>query len=564
MGRMRDLFNVITRQIHKNQLWQWLLEASGILDTQLIPLNTVTLGAVGSGRLIDVPLDSASSTIGDGTKVYVLARRATYVWDIKSTAAPDDNEIVATIANGIVNPGRFVRMPGGHQRFRQQTTWHVGIGIGPNAPPLGTVASNDNNGLTNATPLSDLFELGRRWGYYEEALAAGTISVFVHGASGAFIQGRIEALCDPLTAVQFIGDRNVTATGSVNAFTAIARGTSAAPGGTKANITTVAPTAFVVGQKLRITSVGAKLDARAIVDGNVGASACDTTRWLQVPSLTAYGLTPTSIAPANGDTFEVYDTPILTQGPYRLICTNQEIGGSSPVVPLIIQDLDIGQDTGAGHPIFLRVTIDSGNREALILSSTLFAAQTVNCLAGFVSCRTRRLAVGPGGAYLQGGMSAVVSNGVTNFGGSVGFDFDCYVENGFSSVGNLQGGSPIWLFGTCAFFVTVTLQTVGSYWSRTLQDGTHQMWGTAAAGSGVAASGGNTLFYDTNAPGVAKNAGTDFTIDGLGTASSYDRATGAWTAAIATSYANLAAATPAGFGGSALDPHSRGGLVKTS
>jgi hypothetical protein len=521
-------------------------------------LNTVSLGAAGSGRLIDVPL---SEVVQDGTEKYVLSRRAFYVWEASNVQTADNNEIAALLANG-VNPGRFVRKAGGDQGFRAQTTWHVGIGVGANAPPPGTVANNDHNGLTNATPLADLYELGRRWGYYEEALstAGAQIDVFVHGAGGSFMAGRIEALCDPFTNVVFQGDRNITASGTVNTFTALVRGTSASPGGTKTSITTIAPTVFVTGQKLRISKVGAKLDARAIVDGNIGASTCDTTRWLQVPVYRDYGLTPTSITPANGDTFDVYDTPILTEGPFRIIPSGQPIPGTSSVLSFI--DLDVGQDNAAGHPRFLRVSIEGGGRIVLILSGTIFAADNPNGLLGIVSCHTRRLSCGFA-SYLQGGNTGPTSNGLTNRGGTIGIDFDCYVENGFANVGNLNGAYPVWLFGTCAFFTTVILQPVGRYWCRTLQDGTHQMWGTTAAGTGVACSG-NVLSYDTNAPGVLQNAGTNFTVDGLATAASFDRATAVWTPGIATSYANIAAATPGGFGGSALDPHSGGGLVKTS
>jgi hypothetical protein len=145
-------------------------------------------------------------------------------------------------------------------------------------------------------------------------------------------------------------------------------------------------------------------------------------------------------------------------------------------------------------------------------------------------------------------------------------DFD------FSSVGGTgvrsQGIGAV-LTGTCGVYfssggpgagvvVGATSSSAGAgFSSRTLSAGTHQLYGNGNSSTGMLTNGGSCFRYQTNIPTVT-GATSDFVCGqaGLLTARAFDETAGAYTAPIATApsgtgWANMAAATPGGFGGGA-------------
>lgn len=87
------------------------------------------------------------------------------------------------------------------------------------------------------------------------------------------------------------------------------------------------------------------------------------------------------------------------------------------------------------------------------------------------------------------------------------------------------------------------------------------LWGDGNSGVGLA-SGTNEAHYNSgNVPTITGSTG-DFSVGGRTTAEAYDPLIGNWTAPIACTWANLVAALPTGFGGSAMDYLSGGKIVK--
>lgn len=91
-------------------------------------------------------------------------------------------------------------------------------------------------------------------------------------------------------------------------------------------------------------------------------------------------------------------------------------------------------------------------------------------------------------------------------------------------------------------------------------DSPHHLYGKGQAGAGVAVSSGGQFLYNgalsTTIEGAGGPGANDFTLGGSNSVRPFNNAAGTYSAPITTSWANLALASPAGFGGYALDPVS--------
>ena len=145
-----DGFNII-KAIFLPGVWQRRSSGGG---AGALRFNTVAVGALGSGRLIDTSL----AGLVDGTSLaWVESVKDTWRWDATSTATADNITVCNPTANG-ANPGRFIRelIPAPEWMF--QTTWVVDVANS------SATASDENDGLTAVTPLLTTAERRRRMG----------------------------------------------------------------------------------------------------------------------------------------------------------------------------------------------------------------------------------------------------------------------------------------------------------------------------------------------------------------------------------------------------------------
>jgi len=145
-----DGFNII-KAVFLPGIWERRnnVPAGAGVGASALRFNTVAVGAVGSGRLIDVPL----AGLIDGTSLaWTESVKDTWRWDATSTLTADNITVANPIANG-VNPGRFIRKLEPAPEWLQQAQWTID-------PALG---DNENIG-TAAAPLKDDIERQRRMG----------------------------------------------------------------------------------------------------------------------------------------------------------------------------------------------------------------------------------------------------------------------------------------------------------------------------------------------------------------------------------------------------------------
>ena len=194
-----DGFNII-KAIFLPGVWQRRSSGGG---AGALRFNTVAVGALGSGRLIDTSL----AGLVDGTSLaWVESVRDTWRWDATSTATADNISVCNPTANG-ANPGRFIR------ELKPDPTWMITNHNWFIRPSTG---NNENDGLTDLTALADAEEFHRRTGVaggYRVEWGPGDYHIWAPEGIGV-VQGQNARLC-------IMGRRSQTFSGSAFAFNTI-------------------------------------------------------------------------------------------------------------------------------------------------------------------------------------------------------------------------------------------------------------------------------------------------------------------------------------------------------
>lgn len=140
----------------------WLAIAS--VATGLGPFTTIVQTTTGA-RLIDVSA-SQLAVLERGSRVWVESVKDFWRWDPSSTLTPDNITVCNPTANG-ANPGRFIRTltPAPEWMFIYSTAGAAGAtGLIIDGANSSGTASDENDGLTAATPLLTDLERQRRMG----------------------------------------------------------------------------------------------------------------------------------------------------------------------------------------------------------------------------------------------------------------------------------------------------------------------------------------------------------------------------------------------------------------
>jgi len=304
-----DGFNII-KAIFLPGVWQ---RRSSVGGSGALRFNTVAVGALGSGRLIDV----AMAGLVDGTSLaWVESVKDTWRWDATSTLTADNITVCNPTANG-ANPGRFIRELEPAPEWMLQTTWVV------DAANSSALANDENDGLTATTPLLTDTERQRRMGpnpdwskateyhlrYISDvpttqpiviAKKGGTTQLFVHGSmtDGAGQSTLFSGTSGTITAL------NYAAAGGGQPWEMIC-----------ATIPASWTASGLVNKRLRFTS-GANIRGVLWIIKDLGGAAPDAHARLSEPQVFFNQTAPLVVSantftPAPGDTFVVENLTTL-------------------------------------------------------------------------------------------------------------------------------------------------------------------------------------------------------------------------------------------------------------
>lgn len=422
-----------------------------------------------------------------------------------------------------------------------QPTWYVNAVTG----------SDTADGLTPATAIKTLHELTiNRWG-------RGSLLQPTGGTVTVNLESSIPAN-DPLDLAVVLGQNAVILFKGTNGVTSIFGGTFAAVtalnrAANQAITVTdgLAPWAANLGQRVRNTTAGPRLNSIGFVAADLGAGVAKVSRpWITL----VLGGAPVFLS---AGAFNALDTFVIETCP-QMTVANVDVQGLAGAVQnnaIKFQDIDIAGGLSGTVPI------------AFNLGAGVFL-ETYACQVPFVEIqggtdnffndRYKDAVVrtsGDAGAAIFGGLSLnplgfFAAGGV---GSSTIVTFDFLVE-----------ASTLQLFGVM-LFDDVQIDDSASHGLATnpalafafgevipFFGPNGALYGAGNAGAGVHLGSNASLLY-TNAPTI-NSAGTNFECGAVGALATPDPATNTNTAAIAQLWVNLTAARPAGFGGTVINP----------
>lgn len=507
---------------------------------------TIAAGAVGSGRLVDLPVPtSARSAV-----VFVQNVKDYFRWNPTDTATADGITIVAALANG-ASAGRWERMRIPAREWMAQLTWFV--------DPSNVAASDENDGTTALTPLKTDAERQRRMGptptwnggaYHlryisdlteaDVCIIAGTrlssSTIFLHG-SATNGQGRATVYTVNADAV----------------VTTLNRATNQPWQIASAGLPVSWTASGAVGKRLRRTNGTA---IRGWVTKDLTAKTARCSQFLNPNTYSAsFSPSQTTGTPANGDTFVV---ETLTQIP-QFLCTLQQADDFSVNfvgIGLVIESLDVG-------PSEFRIA--SSDRICFDgCSVSLWETNDNKGVITFNECKVQNFGQVEGGNinFHAGYSNTQLILGLFGTNPLVLFDKDFTIQ-GVSGQGIKQWTGVLSTNDFAVFDCTGSaievnktglIMSAGTFWGA---NNTQYAFNFNHSGVFVHYASATTIFTVVGALG-------DISLLGRTSEHAFDDTAGTFTATRACSFANLAATVAAGgFGNSIVSPVNGCGMVGT-
>jgi len=462
-----DGFNIV-KAVFLPGVWERRnnVPAGAGVGASALRFNTIAVGAVGSGRLIDVPL----AGLIDGTSLaWTESVKDTWRWDATSTLTADNITVENPLANG-VNPGRFIRELIPAPEWLQQATWFV-----------DTAGSDENSGLTALAPVKTDAEIRRRWGASPAEIST-TVTITYAQSQTATTNFDIDLIGDAL--VKFVGGFTVAQSGiSISAVQIQARTAGAELGWA------------ITGAGLGASDVGKLVEITAGTAGNIGAYARiqkdETGGKVRVSPFGKFNPTNfaaqfTAVTPLVGDTVRVVTPYTLRLGLLSVRSRSLAINGPTPAV--IIDSLLV--DGSEGGNLADQSTIEALGASVYI-GRSIVRAVTVrghDTEANYV----RLVGGGADSVYVRDGRTEFNKCGLTNIngvgitvkaGGFATLTSDTYFQN----IRLLVEIGGVATSAGAAFFdrVTASSTIIVSAGSRYTQTGAVPDWGTANAGYGI-------------------------------------------------------------------------------
>lgn len=545
--------------------------ANIITDQYPYPFSALEDFILKSGAYIIVP-DRASLATREGLD-------GQHAFSLKAR----DEWIANTTDPGPAVPGEKIAMPGGGFWVRTQyadAQYRSRIDA-PGVPAwtIDALVGDDEAVGTPAAPIKTHAEFSRRIGNFAQWKLQGDVTVTYTSiaamppSSDPFPVEDAPQSDSPPTGVVFFltfqGPAPVAKAGHGGVITGVTprvRATNT-PWGI---VTTGILDASDVGLRMEITA-GPRAGAVTYPDRVTGANAVDTSEW-QIADLGPTVAVDTHVNPTLGDNVQVFNQGLLFVNTARFRGSSQ---GS-----LVFKDLDFSP-VNAGDP--MQFFADGGGIMFVycrFLDASDFRSTTQEANAGFFWGLLYQLAccaiggtnnqLWPEGDYqtniINGGLyhGAVIANG-----GSLQWDADAMCTGG--AVGATQGGFFIVGAGSAYRAPATAGFNVGSkslLRSSLLFYGVRATYGQGNALAGVLCA--ERMTYD-NAPTlatitVAGPPGIDFVLTVPGTSFFFDPATGAFAPAggLASTWANMAIAQPAGLGGEAHNPARSSEIIQAS
>jgi hypothetical protein len=552
-GLVADGVNVVA-SLYGNGVWQRLNVAA--FGNSIPTFNSVIQGNAGSGRLVD----SDPAGFKPGQIVWVNTFKDYFRWDPASTLTSNNVTIVNPVLNG-VNPGRFIRMLIPAPEWMAQLNWFIDSFANIATVPV------ENSGADAAHPISSDAERQRRMGpnplwnggipdhtagtapYHirylndldpsDPVILAGTrpsfATIFLHGS---LVDGQGQS-----TLYTVAGDAVVTA---------LNRATNQPWQIASAGLPVSWTASGLVGKRIRRTNGTA---AKGWVMKDLAAKTARISQGLtSVPFTVPYSPSTTDWVPANGDTFVVEK---LTQIP-SFACTisaNDAFTVNTTGYSIIVDSLDIGGSA---------FSVETATRDNAFL---VFDGCQVGCDAYdgsgnnlYSDCKIQTFGT-PGGSFSSfvAGYAAVsMLIGASAAGKGYLFSHDFATQGVTFTV-----QSCTVQFGNFAVFDSPGSALILSHPTDAVFGGGVSFWGSGnalysidipSATTVLRFTAASTLFPITSVTG-------DIRVCSVTTVRPFDNTAGAYAAAVATTFANLVAATPGGFGNHLLSPVFGSGVV---
>lgn len=378
-------------------------------------------------------------------------------------------------------------------------------------------------------------------------------------------------LAAPTNDIFVIGTKTTVRTGTCTAFTDVSRSTNDETRLTDSGVTDWTPDLGVsTGRRVRNTTAGPNLNQIVWVAANVGAGVCSTSASYTVANFPNPGSTVVKGVFSPGDTYVV---ETLSKLAIRNMNVRADLYPSNSG-NIHVQDCHLL--TAAPSP-YLFLSLGNNGNAYMHFNGCYFAGFAQghpdahqNYMA---QCCAKNGAVNFGGIFdiWAGLYGPALTNGAcisTVFGGLLRLDLDVTCWGG--PIRQFEGSIICGQAGVFNSPTSGVMLGAGSpsvnqagqrFTQRPVQVGTTAMYGKGNGGVGIEVGPGSSYYWRTTRPTITGTAG-DFKLTSGGRERAFDEALGSYTAVIAATWANLDAATPGGFGGSAHDMTEDAHLVK--
>jgi hypothetical protein len=484
--------------------------------------------------------------VDDHSELIVNSVRDYFVLDKSSTLTADG----ITIIQPATGPGRWIRENTPRTSWLYQSTWYVDP----------TNGYDENNGLTSGAALKTVAELARRWA---GRTIPQTTTVYIMSDTTTNDLLNVNVTLAAGVNLHFIGAMVTTRVGTITAIANANHSAQTPPTLTDTTLSNAFSWSSDLGKPVILNSDTLTWTWKAVGGYKVntgfwGLSSANQTALNQSLGL---GVINGSTArdPKVNDTYEVVSLPSVNLG-----LVNVRAEGAIPTSyttgVVLFENLNFISGSGAHHrlasqgPVVEALNCSFAGDWAFLAdaNSQDLRVYLANCLFG------GQVTMGPGAVTMS---ACVVRGGNVNVTGThCKIDTDTLiVESTAVQDGAIytSNGSAITLNGVAIFDSTCSASLqIGAY---STVNATGLVWGNNSSGVGVIVQHNGCLVYNSSIVPTVTGAISDFRIGTTTDATSpfnldrFKYQTGHKSTAINNSWSNLVAATPSGFGGSAVN-----------
>ncbi|HTQ46663.1 MAG TPA: hypothetical protein VMI75_28110 [Polyangiaceae bacterium] len=560
--------------------------AVGAVVTQLITAGALTQIKADTTPVALANIAALTGLAGyDGALAYVQSVECPWRYVAAGTSFTVDHITVEATADG--GATRWVREAYSSPKWRAKITDVY----------IDSVAGNDENqGIYTSTPgtpapLKTWQELSRRWGSTDPVTGNGTygVEIQVHIKNAITAPDYIDRLwlLGPDTWIRVLGENTATLhSGTLDGSTGFTAWVPSAASGGTPNIIKDSTGSLSWAPYIGKLVYFPRVNSYAVILKDLGSGRAR----ISVPQFgdeANFNTAPSNVFPSNSDTYQIVDPVHVSVG---LIEGKTIINGASvfgPIRALNFSAITFVPDTTADASAKeFRVYDDQFEAIAFyqcVVLGLVFNSNTVGGQVAYVNCSLGGVEWQNFGDHASGGGFCVSGGAIVDPNGALtvaicsgrgagdigGFDYYVHVQ-----------GASIYCTAhadlrSVAVFDAVTVTSLnpngdaivvgqstheGWFGGLTISDrGGIPIFGNGNAGVGIALSTNAMVTYET-LPNITGSGG-DFRLGDTGAARYFDETLGAYSAGKSTTWANLTASQPSGFGGHAHNPSENAHLI---